>query len=357
MKGITRIFSNLSDFFLGKTDDIPIFEERRPTSIYTRLRYLSEKYPEHESLMGFCEEVNQMIGLLERKNTFDSGAFINFCKRIFHEEIDLYEVESMLGEVNTDVHTLYKDTINRKAFEQTLFFSKLEERLARLIPDLYKPVHIISAMERISQAEKEGFHSPEFCSTLTKLLLRLNNNDKLPYEEIETFFNTFVPDSYFHHNMAILLHAPDDPQLRVLDGFPRIFFIRQELEDMISHDMPLFKKVAKPEPEKEVLENLQASENGNSIESATSIRNFLIGNNNKKALSQLVSLSANQDELKQEAMKVKAAYESLANQHMRGLISFAKHSKLSWLWTSWVLDLLERLDGGTSSSAELPIED
>lgn len=354
MMGIFRALSRLGNFFLGAKDDIPVFEERPYPSIYNRLIYLTEKYPDREDLQAYCQEVKEMIELLKTKNKLEAGAFINFCQRIFHEEIDLYEVESMLGEINNPEHSMLKDTINRKAFEKTVFFLRLEERLARLIPDLHTPIRVTSVIEKISKLENSEAHSREFCSEMTELLIRLNDNEKLPKEDIEAFLLTYVPDSYHYHNMGILLNSPDDPTLRVLDGFPRIIFIRHVFSEIISAGMPM-----RPQHKKETLPTSIADtdESETVEETVESIRGYLIGHNETRALEKLIKLCAVNPAWEKEAEKMKRANESLIEQNQMGLISHSKDTKLRWLWTSWALDLLERLENHRKQEVESDIQD
>lgn len=71
----------------------------------------------------------------------------------------------------------------------------------------------------------------------------------------------------------------------------------------------------------------------------------------------MIKLCAVNPAWEKEAEKMKRANESLIEQNQMGLISHSKDTKLRWLWTSWALDLLERLENHRKQEVESDIQD
>jgi len=342
LKLIYRAFAAFGAFFLGKTNDIPQFKERGPSNIYRRIEYLQKEHPLDPDVQDFCSEVSEMLKILASQNELDAGAFLNFCDRIFDWHIDMYEVESMLWEVNQRHSTA--DTVNRKGYELTRFFSLLEKRVATFNPLDHESKVVRSVIEKLSrlQGKDELEQTQSFCTETLDLFPRLNNNEKIPIEALREFMLKHAPFSSFYYEMEILLNAPDPKELRALDAFPRIFFVRKLLERLLADwyikdriEMgALFPKRMPEVEEGKVLKEEDVEEMLNQIKKA----------NDQKAMKYMMGFCHDRPHLLKEARLMYACNLKLTREDLSGVSSRSRINKLRWLWSSWYIDFLHKVE-------------
>ncbi|MEM6800459.1 MAG: hypothetical protein AAF696_03590 [Bacteroidota bacterium] len=341
IQNLKRVFGGVAEFFLGNTHDIPVFEDRPATPINVKLESLQKEYPERGDIQGFCREIEEMLDHLAERRTIEAGAFLNFCDRVFDQGIDIYTIESMLWEVN---HPPEKGTINRQAHELSQFYQRLERRIAAFMPKYYHKKEVKSMMEELSELKRKdtSVDTQAFCRDALQLIPELNNNEQIPAAKLRKFMQRHAPYSSHYFEMEILLGAPDPKDVRVLDAFPRIFFVRKLLENLIANWPPKserFKEAEKlearpatfPDPilSQEKLENLR----------------LLIGKSQENdALKALIQLFAGRAHLQEEALRLQDCRKKLLREELLGQSSRTRISKLRWLRFSWFLNLVDRLE-------------